>query len=330
MFVTPGYAATEPAAEGEAHTEGGGHHPGEGVFPPFDPTYFASQIVWLAITFGLFYLLLKRVVLPRLTGILEVRRDRIAQDLEQAAQMKVEADAAVAAYEQELAEARGKAGGIAQKARDEAKAEAESRRKAVEAELEGKLAAAEGRIAEIKSAAMKEVGGIAEQTAEAIVQELVGGSVSRADIAAAVVAARGGGAMAASAGVAPRGSSTGTPAHLAEAAFEADEEVGAGHAAGARPSLDHPDRPRGVDKPARPDDLGLIRGVGPKIEGILHSLGIFTFAQIAAWTAAERAWVDGYLNFKGRIDRDDWVRQADALARGGVDEYVRVFGKQPK
>ena len=44
---------------------------------------------------------------------------------------------------------------------------------------------------------------------------------------------------------------------------------------------------------------------------------------------AERAWVDGYLNFRGRIDRDDWVKQADALARGGVDEYIRVFGKKP-
>ena len=46
--------------------------------------------------------------------------------------------------------------------------------------------------------------------------------------------------------------------------------------------------------------------------------------------AAKREWVDGTLNFRGRIDRDDWVRQADALARGGVAEYVRVFGKEPR
>ena len=56
-----------------------------GAFPPFDPSTFPSQILWLAITFGLFYLFLKRVVLPRIGGILEVRRDRIAQDLDQAA-----------------------------------------------------------------------------------------------------------------------------------------------------------------------------------------------------------------------------------------------------
>ena len=90
-----------------------------------------------------------------------------------------------------------------------------------------------------------------------------------------------------------------------------------------------PNRPAGIERPDKPDDLKLISGVGPKIEGILHSLGIFTFAQVASWQKAERDWVDGYLNFKGRIERDDWVKQAEALARGGVAEYIRVFGKKP-
>jgi NADH-quinone oxidoreductase subunit E len=96
-----------------------------------------------------------------------------------------------------------------------------------------------------------------------------------------------------------------------------------------KPSLDDPDRPAGIEKPAAVDDLKMISGVGPKNEEILNSLGIYTFAQIASWKEAERVWVDSYLNFKGRIDRDDWVKQADALARGGVDEYIRVFGKKP-
>ena len=96
-----------------------------------------------------------------------------------------------------------------------------------------------------------------------------------------------------------------------------------------KPSLDDANRPAGIEKPAAVDDLKMISGVGPKIEGILHSLGIYSFAQVAGWNEAEQAWVDGYLNFKGRIDRDDWVKQADALARGGIDEYIRVFGKKP-
>ncbi len=100
-------------------------------------------------------------------------------------------------------------------------------------------------------------------------------------------------------------------------------------AAVAKPSLEDKNRPAGIAKPAAVDDLKLISGVGPKIEGTLHELGIFTFGQVAAWKKAEREWVDGYLNFKGRIERDDWVKQAKALAKGGVAEYIRVFGKKP-
>jgi NADH-quinone oxidoreductase subunit E len=111
------------------------------------------------------------------------------------------------------------------------------------------------------------------------------------------------------------------------------EPIGAGGkkvaTAAARPSLEDKNRPAGIDKPAAVDDLKLISGVGPKNETILHSLGIYTFAQVASWKKAERDWVDGYLNFHGRVEREDWVKQAKALAKGGVAEYIRVFGKKP-
>lgn len=107
-------------------------------------------------------------------------------------------------------------------------------------------------------------------------------------------------------------------------------ESGGKAATAAKPSLDDKNRPAGIGRPAAPDDLKLISGVGPKIEGILNELGIFTFAQVAGWKKAEREWVDGYLNFKGRIERDDWVKQAKALAKGGEAEYIKVFGKKPR
>ncbi|MGX9147462.1 NADH-quinone oxidoreductase subunit E [Mesorhizobium sp. 128a] len=112
------------------------------------------------------------------------------------------------------------------------------------------------------------------------------------------------------------------------AAFKAPE-VKIPAAKPAKPSLEDKNRPAGIVRPAAVDDLKLISGVGPKIEGVLHTLGIFTFAQVASWKKAERDWVDGYLAFQGRIDRDDWVGQAKALAKGGVAEYIRVFGKKP-
>jgi NADH-quinone oxidoreductase subunit E len=95
-------------------------------------------------------------------------------------------------------------------------------------------------------------------------------------------------------------------------------------------SLEDKNRPKAIKKPKLVDDLKLISGVGPKLEGVLHSLGIYQFAQVASWKKAEREWVDGYLNFKGRIERDDWIKQAKALAKGGREEYVKVFGKEPR
>ncbi len=191
MFVTPGYAQETAPAEGEVHAGAEAGHESSGAFPPFDASTFPSQLLWLAVTFGLFYLFLKKVVLPRVGGILEVRRDRIAQDLEQAARMKEEADAAVAAYEQELADARSNANGIAQQARSAAQAEADAERKKIEAALERKLGEAEASIASTKTSAMREVGAIAEETAAAIVQQLLGGKADAAAIAAAVKSVRG-------------------------------------------------------------------------------------------------------------------------------------------
>ena len=98
----------------------------------------------------------------------------------------------------------------------------------------------------------------------------------------------------------------------------------------AQPSLEDKNRPAGIDKPATPDDLKMISGVGPKIEGVLNGIGIYTFAQVAGWKKAEREWVDGYLKFAGRIERDDWVKQAKVLAKGGEAEYIKVFGKKPR
>ncbi len=71
-----------------------------------------------------------------------------------------------------------------------------------------------------------------------------------------------------------------------------------------------------------PDDLKLIKGVGPKLEGLLHALGFYHFDQVAAWSAEEVAWVDQNLKgFKGRVSRDNWVEQAKALASGEDTEF---------
>lgn len=96
--------------------------------------------------------------------------------------------------------------------------------------------------------------------------------------------------------------------------------------------LDEKARPARLNGPrdGAADDLKMIAGIGPVLEETLHELGVFHFDQIAAWTAQEVSWVDEHLRFSGRITREDWIAQAAALAKGGRDEYVRVFGKEPR
>ena len=85
-------------------------------------------------------------------------------------------------------------------------------------------------------------------------------------------------------------------------------------------------KPEGLSEArgGQPDDLKKIKGVGPKLEKLLHSMGFFHFDQVANWSDAEIAWVDDNLEgFKGRVTRDQWVDQAKTLATGAETAFSR-------
>lgn len=171
------------------NTEVGIEDPSVDVFPPFQTETYPSQLLWLALTFGLFYYLMAKVALPRISSILEVRSDRIEKDLEEAKSLQRESDEAQAAYEHDLAEARKNAHIIAQGARDDAKNKADATRAAEEARLNEMLAKADADIASTKAAAMKDVGAIAEETTQALVGVLLDSTVTKAQVSKAVAAA---------------------------------------------------------------------------------------------------------------------------------------------
>lgn len=156
-----------------------------GVFPPFDTHNFLPQLIWLVIIFGALYLLMSRVALPRVAGILDARRTRIAQDLDSARTMQDQADAAEKQYEATLADAKARAQGLAQATHDKLHAASEARRKTLEDELNTRLAAAEVQITDMKTRAMSNVDGIARDAAAAIVQHITGQAPSEQALAAA-------------------------------------------------------------------------------------------------------------------------------------------------
>ena len=179
----------DPTADTHATTEAHGGEHESGVFPPFDPATFPSQLLWLAITFGALYLLMSKIALPRIGGILENRKSNIDADLAAADASRQKTDAAIAAYETALAEAKAKAQGIANQTREAIQADLAAKRSAVEADLTGKVTAAEARIASTKAEALTHVDEIATETAQTVVTQLVG-DVSTDSVRAAVAKAK--------------------------------------------------------------------------------------------------------------------------------------------
>ncbi len=172
-------------AEPTAHTEvpSEGHKAG---FPPFQRETFASQLVWLVITFVVLYAIVAKFALPRVGGIFAARRERVEADMARARGLREEAAAALAAYEKALADAHSRGQAIASKTHAQLTAEGETRRKALEAELNAKLAEAEKAIAATKQSAMTNVRSIAAEAAAAIVERLIGAAPAEPAVAAAV------------------------------------------------------------------------------------------------------------------------------------------------
>jgi F-type H+-transporting ATPase subunit b len=154
-----------------AHTEADAS---KHAFPPFQKDTFASQLVSLAIAFVALYLIVSRIALPRVGSVLDARQNTIDGDLAEAERLKNESDGALKAYERELAAARSRAQAIGAETRERLNAASDAERKTLERQLAQRLADAEKTIAATRTAAMRNVRGIAKDAAAAIVQRLTG------------------------------------------------------------------------------------------------------------------------------------------------------------
>jgi F-type H+-transporting ATPase subunit b len=163
--------------------------PSKAPFPPFQIETFASQLFWLAVVFIALYLLVAKLALPRLSGILAARGQRVADDLAEAERNRERADLALAAYDKALADARDRAQSVANETRDRLAVESEKARHALEAKLNARLAEAEQAILATKTAALSNVRVIAVETAAAVVQRLTGSAPDGAAVEAAVAEA---------------------------------------------------------------------------------------------------------------------------------------------
>jgi F-type H+-transporting ATPase subunit b len=154
--------------------------------PQFDLNTFPPQLIWLAITFVVMYLLMARVALPRVADVLETRQDRIADDLDQAEQLKQQAEKVMAEYEAALAEARAEAQAILAKSAADAAAAADRRSAEVTERLGNQANEATKRIAAAKADALAELKDVATELAKAAADRLTGSDVAVDDVRTAV------------------------------------------------------------------------------------------------------------------------------------------------
>lgn len=154
--------------------------------PQLDVATYVPQLVWLAISFFVLYLLMSRIGLPRVGAAIEARRRRREEDLEHAAQLRREAEAVVAAYERARATAREQAQATIRETTERLAAAAAERQRELTAVLTERTASAEREIAAAKQRALGEIHGVAADVAASIATRLIGTSSDQRNIAAAV------------------------------------------------------------------------------------------------------------------------------------------------
>lgn len=153
-----------------------------------DGTY-TNQIAWLVLTFVLLYIVVSRMIVPKVTSVMGEREEQIAGDLDAAARLQKEAEEVRAAYEKAITQARSGAQETIQKAKDAAQADIADAQAKLDAKLAADAAAAETRINEAKAEAMAGLDKIASDVAAAMIAKLSGSDVKPADINKAVTAA---------------------------------------------------------------------------------------------------------------------------------------------
>jgi len=157
--------------------------------PQFDPAVWIPQLVWLAITFTVLYLLMSKLALPRIGEVLEEREQRINASLRRAEERKRSADEAVAEYEKTIADVRVRAADLLREARERASAEAAEQHAKLGERLAAQVSAAEERIGEARAAAIAGLRDVAVTVAGAAVERLIGLQVEAGVVGSAVDAA---------------------------------------------------------------------------------------------------------------------------------------------
>ena len=157
-----------------------------GGMPQLNPEFWVSQIFWLIITFGILYVVLSKLILPKISANLETRKSQILENIEAAEKQRKESEQKIEEYEKIVQSSKNEAKNHFKQAKEKILKDINIKKETLNKELDKEIQEAENEILELRSKAPEKIKKIAEETSSDLLQELIGAEVNSSSISAIV------------------------------------------------------------------------------------------------------------------------------------------------
>ena len=157
-----------------------------GGMPQLNPEFWVSQIFWLILTFGILYIALSKIILPKISANLELRKSQIQENIEAAERQRQDSESKLKEYEDIILKSKSEAKNIFKEAREKILKDINSKKEALENQINEEVKKAENEINDLKKTAPEKINKIAIETSSEILKNLIGAEVNNSSISAIV------------------------------------------------------------------------------------------------------------------------------------------------
>ena len=157
-----------------------------GGMPQLNPEFWVSQIFWLTITFGILYIILSKLILPKISANLESRKSQISDNIEAASKQREESDTKLKEYDEIILKSKTEAKNIFNQTREKVLKDINTKREVLDKQIDEEIQKAEEEIKKLKLEAPKKINKIAIETSSELIQKLIGAGVNNSSISAIV------------------------------------------------------------------------------------------------------------------------------------------------
>ena len=157
-----------------------------GGMPQLNPEFWVSQIFWLTLTFGILYIILSKLILPKISANLELRKSQIQENIEAAEKQRESCESKLKEYDQIILKTKLEAKNIFKDARDKALKDINSKKEVLDNQIDVEIKKAEQEIELLRKGALEKINKIAIETSSEIIQKLIGADINNSSLSAIV------------------------------------------------------------------------------------------------------------------------------------------------